>query len=106
MPKYLIQGSYTEQGLKGLLKDGGTRRREAVDQMMKAVGGRVEAFYYAFGTDDVIAIIEVPGTVDAVALSLAVNGSGAVKLRLTALVTPEEIDQATKRAVGYRAPGQ
>ena len=106
MPKYLIQGSYTEQGLKGLLKDGGTRRREAVDQMMKAVGGRVEAFYYAFGTDDVIAIIEVPGAVDAVALSLAVNGSGAVKLRLTALVTPEEIDQAAKRAVSYRAPGR
>ena len=106
MPKYLIQASYTEQGLKGLLKDGGSRRREAVDQMLKTVGGRVEAFYYGFGTDDVVAILEAPGNVEAAALSLAVNASGAVKLRVTVLVTPEEIDQATKRAVAYRAPGQ
>ncbi len=106
MPKYLFQGSYTEQGVKGLLKDGGSKRREAVEQLVKGMGGRLEVFYNAFGGDDFFIIVDVPSSVDAVAVSLAVNASGAVKARTTVLITPEEVDQATKQTVNYRPPGQ
>ena len=108
MPKYLIQGSYSEQGLKGVLNEGGSKRREAAEQSIKGMGGRLEAYYYAFGSDDFIVIADLPSNVDATALSLAVNASGAVRSRITVLITPEEADQATKKmkTVDYRPPGK
>ena len=108
MPKYLIQGSYSQQGLKGVLKEGGSKRRAAAEQSIKGTGGRLEAYYYAFGTDDFVIIADLPSNVDAAALSLAVNASGAVQSRITVLITPEEADQATKKVktVKYRPPGK
>lgn len=106
MPRYLVQGSYSADGAKGLLKDGGSKRRAAVEAMAKGFGGRVESFYYAFGDTDVYAVVEVPDHVTAAAVSLAVNASGAVSLKLTQLLTPEEIDEATKKSVTYQAPGR
>ena len=106
MPKYLFQGSYTEQGLKGVLQEGGSKRREAAEQLLKEMGGRLEAYYYAFGGNDFVIIADLPSNVDAAALSLAVNASGAVESRATVLITPEEIDQATKKTVKYRPPGK
>lgn len=106
MPKYLVQASYTPEGARGLLKDGGTKRRSAVEQMVTQLGGKLEAFYFGFGEADAIVIFDVPDNVSAVALSLAVNASGAVSLKTVPLLTPEEFDQATKKTIGYRAPGQ
>ena len=106
MPRYLIQASYTTEGVKGLLKDGGSKRREVVEQLTKALGGRVEAFYFAFGDDDVYIIADVPDNVTITAVSLTVNASGAVKVKTTVLLTAEEVDQATKMTVNYRPPGQ
>jgi uncharacterized protein with GYD domain len=106
MPKYLIQGSYSEQGLNGLLKEGGSKRREAVEQSTKGMGGQLETFYYAFGSDDFVIIVDLPSNVDAAALALAINASGTVESRITVLITPEEIDQATKKTVKYRPPGE
>ena len=108
MPKYLIQGSYSQQGLKGMLKEGGSKRREAAEQIIKRTGGRLEAYYYAFGSDDFVIIADLPSNVDAAALSLVVNASGAVQSRMTVLITPEEADEATKKTktVTYRAPGE
>ena len=108
MPKYLFQGSYSQQGLQGVLKEGGSKRSEAAEQLIKGMGGRLEAYYYAFGSDDFVIIAELPSNVDAAALSLAVNASGAVQSRITVLITPEEADQATKKmkTVKYRPPGQ
>jgi uncharacterized protein with GYD domain len=106
MPKYLLQASYTTEGVKGLLKNGGSKRREVVEQLTKALGGRVEAFYFAFGDDDVYIISDVPDHVTMSAVSLTVNASGAVKVKTTVLLTAEEVDQATKMTVNYRAPGQ
>jgi len=106
MPKYLIRGSYSDQGLKGLLEEGGSKRREAAEQSIQGPGGRLEAFYYAFGNDDFVIIVDLPSNVDASALSLAANASGAVKSRMTVLITPEEIDHATKRTVKFRPPGK
>lgn len=106
MAKYLIQASYTADGVKGLLKEGASGRRKGVEEMLMSVDGRLEAFYYGFGKHDVFAIIEVPDNVTAAALSMAINASGAVELRSTPLLSVEEIDEATKKAVNYRAPGK
>ena len=106
MPKYLIQASYTVEGTKGVLKDGGTKRRTAVSVLMKQLGGRVEAFYYAFGDTDVYVIAEAPDNVTAAAVSLAITASGAGSLKTTLLLSPEEIDQAAKKTVTYRPPGR
>src|SRR5262245_3516685 len=106
MAKYLYEGSYLPAGTKGLLKDGGSKRRAAVEAMTKALGGTVEAFYYAFGDPDVVVIVDVPDSVSASAVSLAVNASGAVRLKTTVLLTAEEMDQAAKKSVKYRVPGK
>ena len=106
MPKYLAHASYTVEGLKGLLKDGGTKRREVVEQLAKSLGGKLEAFYYALGDDDLFAIFDLPDNISATTASLLVNASGAAKVKMTVLLTPEEVDQATKKTVAYSPPGQ
>jgi len=105
MPKYLIQASYTAEGSKGLARDGGSKRRTVVEEMIKRSGGTMEAFYFAFGETDVYVICDIPDIASAAAISLAVNASGAVNLRTTPLVSVEEMDQAAKKQVAYRAPG-
>ena len=97
MPKYLFRGSYSQQGLQGLLKEGGSKRSEAAEQLIKGMGGRLEAYYYAFGSDDFVIIADLPSNVDAAALSLAVNASGAVESRITVLITPEELTKPRRR---------
>ena len=105
MPKFLVQASYSTDGVKGLLKEGGTGRKASVDKAVGGLGGKVESFYYAFGETDAFVIVDVPDTATIVALSLAVNASGAVKTSVTPLITVEEVDQACKKTVGYKAPG-
>jgi uncharacterized protein with GYD domain len=106
MPKYLVQANYVGAGLKGLLKEGGSSRRAAVEKLFGSVGGKVEALYYAFGDTDLFVIAEVPDNVSAAALSLTVNATGVATSKIAVLLTPEEIDAAAKKAVSYRAPGQ
>ena len=106
MPRYLFQASYIGEGLKGLLKEGGSKRRETLEQTVRGMGGTLEAFYYAFGKDDVFAIVDLPDNVSTAALALTVNVSGAVRVKTTVLLTPEEIDQATKKSIDYRPPGK
>jgi uncharacterized protein with GYD domain len=105
MPKYLVQASYVGEGLKGLLKEGGSSRRATVENVIKGMGGTLESFYFAFGEDDVLGIADLPDNEAAAAFSLAVNASGAIKARTTVLMTPEEVDDAAKRTVNYRPPG-
>lgn len=106
MPKYLVQGNYVGEGVKGLLKEGGTSRRIAVEKAAKSVGGSLEAIYYAFGESDVYIILDMPDNVSMAAVALMVNASGAVTVKTTVLMTPEEVDQAAKKTPVYRAPGQ
>ncbi len=105
MSKYLFHGSYTEEGLKGLLKEGGSKRREAAEQVIESLGGSVEAYYFAFGDDDFYLIADLPDNVSSTAGSLVVNASGTVKVKIVVLLTPEEVDQAVKKTVDYRPPG-
>jgi uncharacterized protein with GYD domain len=105
MPKYLTVVSYTAEGAKGLLKEGGTARRAAAEKLMKSLGGRLEAFYFAFGDNDAYIITEGPDNATTAALSLTVSASGALRTKTVVLLTPEEIDQAAKKTVKYRPPG-
>jgi uncharacterized protein with GYD domain len=108
MAKYLLEVAYSHEGLKGLIKDGGSGRRAAVEAAIKAVGGRVESMYWGFGTNDVYVIVEAPDNVSAAAMALAVGATGAAAhYKTTVLLSADEVDQAAKKsgAVGYRAPG-
>ena len=106
MPKYLIQANYVGEGIKGLLKEGGTSRHAAVEKALSSVGGKLEGFYYAFGDTDAFVLVELPDNATAAALSLIVNAPGTVAAKITVLLTPEEIDAATKKTPNYRPPGQ
>ena len=105
MAKYLVTASYTAEGAKGVLKDGGTKRRQAAEAAIKSAGGKLEALYFAFGETDVFVIIEAPDHASIAAASLAINASGAVRTKTVVLLTPEEIDQAAKKGTTYTAPG-
>jgi uncharacterized protein with GYD domain len=105
MPKYLIQASYTKQGLEGVRSKGGSSRRDAVGDSIKSGGGKLESFYFAFGEDDVYVVVDLPNNEAAAAFALTVNASGAVKTKTTVLLTPEEVDAAAKLSVDYRPPG-
>ena len=105
MPKYLVLASYTAEGVKGVLKDGGTKRRQAAEAALKSVGGRVEAFYFAFGESDAYVILDAPDNAAVAAASMAINASGAVRTRTVTLLTPEEIDQAVRKGPTYTPPG-
>ena len=105
MAKYMLKASYTVEGTKGVMKEGGSSRRAAVQKMIEGLGGRLECFYFTFGEPDAFAIVEVPDTVTIVAASLAINATGGAHVSTTVLLTPEEIDQAAKKSVSYRPPG-
>jgi uncharacterized protein with GYD domain len=106
MAKYLIQANYVGEGVKGLLKEGGSSRRAAVDKALSSVGGTVEAFYYAFGETDAYVIVDVPDNASMAAIALTVAASGVITIKTTVLMTPEEVDEAAKKSPMYRAPGQ
>ena len=106
MAKYLVHASYNVEGVKGLLKDGGSARRAVAKAAIESLGGKLEAFYFAFGDSDVIAIFDAPDNVAMSALSLAVGAAGGVSTKTTVLLTPEEVDQVVKKTASYRAPGK
>jgi len=105
MAKYLITGSYTVEGTKGLLKEGGSARKAVVEKALHGLGGTLEALYFTYGETDVMVIIDVPDAVSALALSLTVNASGAVNIRTAPLLTVGEVDAACKKSVAYRGAG-
>lgn len=106
MAKYLIQFSYTQEGLKGLMQEGGSKRRAATEQLVKSLGGKLVAYYFTFGEYDGFAIIDGLDNIEAVATAMVVNASGAVKTKTTVLIDPEDVDKATKKNAIYRPPGQ
>jgi uncharacterized protein with GYD domain len=105
MPKYLIEASYTPEGVKGVQSAGGTSRRDAVSHMAEALGGALESFYFGFGDADAYVVVELPDNQAAAAVALAVNASGGATAKTTVLLTPEEVDAAAKQSVDYRPPG-
>ena len=105
MAKYMVTGSYTAEGLKGVLKEGGSGRRRAVEEALKSMGGRLESFYFAFGDNDVVTIVDVPDNVTAAALAIGISSTGTVGTKTTVLLSAEEIDQAAKKTLSFRPAG-
>jgi uncharacterized protein with GYD domain len=105
MPKFLVQVKYTAEGTKGVLKDGGSGRRKAVAEFIASLKGRLEEFYFTFGEDDAILIVDLPDAEAALAVAMSVRASGAIHSKMTPLLPVEEIDRAVERHVHYRPPG-
>jgi uncharacterized protein with GYD domain len=106
MGKYLLKVSYTPEGIKGLMKDGGTSRVGSVEKALGGVGGSLESFYFAFGSDDVYVIADVPDNATAMAIGATIAASGAIShYETVVLLSPAEVDTAMKTSVAYRPPG-
>ena len=106
MPKYLVQVSINKDGIRNVLsKAKGTGLRAAVTKFAESAGGKLDAYYFAFGQHDVVAIVDFPDNVSAAALSVAANGAGAVNLAMTPLITPEEMDRAVEKSATLAVPG-
>jgi uncharacterized protein with GYD domain len=104
MAKYLFEASYTVEGTKGLLHEGGTGRRAAIEKMLGGLGGKIIDIYFAFGDVDVYVIADLPDNVAAAAVALAVNHSGAATTKTVVLMTLDEVDKACHKTVSYRPP--
>jgi uncharacterized protein with GYD domain len=106
MPKYLVEARYTAEGAKGLLRDGGSGRGSAIAKTAESVGGKLQTVYFAFGGVDVYMIVDLPDNIAAAAVSLVANQSGLIASKTVVLMSPEEMDQATKKTVEFRPPGR
>lgn len=104
MAKYMFHGALSLEGLKGTVKEGGTARRKNLEKVLDSVGGSLEAFYYAFGEDDLIVIADLPDNVAAAALTTTISTSGVGGFKTTVLLTPEEVDEASKHKIKYTPP--
>ena len=104
MAKYLFEGKYTAEGTKGLLHEGGTGRRAAIETMLRGLGGQIIDLYYAFGDVDVYLIAELPDNVAAAAVALAVNHTTGAAVKTVVLMTLDEVDKACHKTVNYRPP--
>jgi uncharacterized protein with GYD domain len=103
--KYLLIGNYTSEGAKGLLKDGGSSRREAASKAVESVGGSLESFYFGFGTDDYYVTVDCPDAASVAAAALTISASGTSSPRTIVLLTPEDLDAASEKSVDFRPPG-
>jgi uncharacterized protein with GYD domain len=105
MPKYLFYGSYTPEGFRGLLEEGGSERTEVAKSALASVGGTLEAFYFSFGENDFYILVDLPDNATTAAVTLAGNVSGTFRINGVALLTPEELDVAVQKSVSFRPPG-
>ncbi len=108
MPKYLIEASYSHEGFEGVRTKGGSSRRDAIAEAAKSMGGKLEAFYFAFGEHDAVVLLDLPDNEAAAAVALSADAAGGASTKTTVLLTPEEVDDAAERsrdAVDYRPPG-
>ena len=106
MPKFLVQVKYTADGTRGVLKDGGTGRREAVEKFLTSLGGSLECFYFCLGEDDAVLIIELPNVESALAVAMSVRASGAINSRMTQLLALEDVDRAAALHPHFLPPGE
>ena len=106
MAKYLFEAQFTSEGAKGVAREGGSGRRAAITKMVEGLGGKLETFYFAFGGVDSYVIVDLPDSIAAAAVALAVNQSGGATVKTVVLIAPEDMDKAGKKTVDYRPPGR
>ena len=105
MPKYLVQASYSREGVEGVQAKGGSSRRDAVADTARSLGGELESFYFAFGDHDAYVVVDLPDNEAAAAVALTVNAAGGASVKTTVLLTADQVDEAARRSVEYRPPG-
>ena len=105
MAKYLLEVSYTHDGMKGLKAEGGSARVAAATELIEGLGGKVESFYFAFGDTDAYVIVDYPDAVSVAASALIVGAGGGATVRTVVLLTPAEADAAAAKKMTYRPPG-
>ncbi|PWU43447.1 GYD domain protein [Micromonospora globispora] len=106
MPKFLLQSTYTVEGLKGLISDGGTKRVDVVRKTIEANGGRLESMYFSFGKKDTYVLCDLPDHRSAAALVIAIRAAGGLDSRVTPVLTAEEVDEAVRVKETYQPPGR
>jgi uncharacterized protein with GYD domain len=106
MANYLVIANYSAEGIKGVMKNGGTARVDAVKKMVEGLGGKVQSFHFAFGAEDAYVIVELPDNIAAASVGMAVSSSGLTSVKTVVLLTPAEVDEAAKRQVTYTPPGK
>ncbi len=105
MPKFMFRAALSAEGVGGVLEEGGTARRQVVGDAISQLGGSMEAFYFAFGDDDVVVVAELPDVETAAAFAMETSSSGRVSVSTTVLLTPEQVDHVRGKSSGWRAPG-
>ena len=108
MAHYMAQASYSSEAVSELVKNP-QDRPAVIKALVERHGGQLEAFYYAFGDCDVVAIVELPDNVTMAAVAMALGSSGSLKsFKTTVLMTPEEGVEAMRKAttVSYHPPGR
>jgi uncharacterized protein with GYD domain len=106
MPKYLLKVRYTGDGIQGVIRDGGSARRAAAQELAKSGGGSVESFHFAFGDDDAYVICDLPDNRAAASIALTVSATGRLAISTVPLLTVEEIDAiASGTKPTYVPPG-
>ena len=106
MPKYLVEGSYTDEGLKGLIKDKASGRAAAIQKAAQSLGGKMDEIYYTFGDTDVILLLDMPDNATVAAFAITAASTGLVRVKTTPLLTVEDVDHAVGKNVQYSAPGR
>jgi uncharacterized protein with GYD domain len=104
MAKYMIVATYSAEGMKGVLREGGSARRSAIADIVKNLDGSLEAFYYAFGENDVYSIVDLPDNVTAAAMAMHISAAGMIRCEVTVLLTPEEVDKSASTKMWFRPP--
>lgn len=106
MPKYLIHATYSAEGFTGVIKDKASGRKAAIEKALASVGAKLDAIYFTFGNHDVVLVVDAPDNVTVMSVGLSACSTGLARTSTTPLLTVEEADQAIKKSVQYRGPGQ
>lgn len=106
MSKYMIKASYSPEGIKGVMAKGGAARVAAIEKLAAGVGGSLESCYFAFGSDDLFAIVDAPSHEAMAAIAGTVTSTGALSnYETVVLLTADQIDAAANLTVDYTPPG-
>src|SRR5438094_10576952 len=87
MPKYLVEGSYTVEGLKGLIKDKASGRAAAIQKAAQSLGGKMDEIYYAFGDNHVILLLDMLDNVTVAALLITFASTCLARVKTPPLLS-------------------
>ncbi len=110
MTFYLVQAKVSKESMHSLVQSP-QDRMVTMTRLLQGVGGRLHYYFFALGEYDIVLVFELPGNVDAAALSMVLSASGSVtEMDTTVLLTMEEAMEAMQKAGDatgvYTPPGR